>query len=190
MSSKGTIVKLCMYNNTMSIFLRVYCVRPELLQQQRGVLYRYCSPSPLLWLWSGVPRLFLWNRTSGPLWLGPLLQRSHVQSHDRKWHCHVRMRLRYVKPSHWELFWWKIEMYFQPLLHNEMAYDGWYSFTKECPPNLFLHVGLPFGNRFLNTSWAVGLTYWIVYLHVFCILTYAIIYVLIHHIIFGFIFTS
>ena len=27
-----------------------------------------------------------------------------------------------------------------------------------------LHVGLPFGNRFLNTSWAVGLTYWIVYL--------------------------
>ena len=28
-----------------------------------------------------------------------------------------------------------------------------------------LHVGPPFGNRFLNTSWAVGLTYWIVYLH-------------------------
>ena len=50
--------------------------------------------------------------------------------------------------------------------------------------------GPPFGNRFWNTSWAVGLTYWIVYLHFFCILTYAIIYVLIHHIIFGFIFTS
>ena len=47
-----------------------------------------------------------------------------------------------------------------------------------------LHVGPPFGNRFLNTSWAVGLTYWIVYLHLFCILTYAIIYVLIHRIIF------
>ena len=30
-----------------------------------------------------------------------------------------------------------------------------------------LHVGPPFGNRFLNTSWAVGLTYWIVYLHLF-----------------------
>ena len=27
-----------------------------------------------------------------------------------------------------------------------------------------LHVGPPFRNRFLNTSWAVGLTYWIVYL--------------------------
>ena len=27
-----------------------------------------------------------------------------------------------------------------------------------------LHVGPPFGNRFLNTSWAVGLTYRIVYL--------------------------
>ena len=45
-----------------------------------------------------------------------------------------------------------------------------------------LHVGPPFGNRFLNTSWAVGLTYWIVYLQ-FWILTYAIIYVLIHHIV-------
>ena len=47
-----------------------------------------------------------------------------------------------------------------------------------------LHVGPPFGTRFLNTIWAVGLTYWIVYLHFFCILTYAYIYVLIHHIIF------
>ena len=28
-----------------------------------------------------------------------------------------------------------------------------------------LHVGPPFGNRFFNISWAVGLTYWIVYLH-------------------------
>ena len=30
-----------------------------------------------------------------------------------------------------------------------------------------LHVGPPFRNRFLNTSLAVGLTYWIVYLHFF-----------------------
>ena len=30
-----------------------------------------------------------------------------------------------------------------------------------------LHVGPPFGNRFLNTSWAVGLTCWIVYLAFF-----------------------
>ena len=52
-----------------------------------------------------------------------------------------------------------------------------------------LHVGPHFGNQFLNTSWAVGWTYWIVYLH-FCILTIAIIYVLIHYIIFGFIFIS
>ena len=65
-------------------------------------------------------------------------------------------------------------------------------FATDCPCNVWgrglttclLHVGPPFGNRFLNTSWAVGLTYWIVYLHLFCILTYAIIYVLIHHIIF------
>ena len=44
-----------------------------------------------------------------------------------------------------------------------------------------LHVGSPFGNRLLNNSWAVGLTQWIVYLHFCCILTYAIIYVFIHH---------
>ena len=28
-----------------------------------------------------------------------------------------------------------------------------------------LHVGPPVGNQFLNTGWAVGVTYWIVYLH-------------------------
>ena len=38
-----------------------------------------------------------------------------------------------------------------------------------------LQIGPPFGNRFLNTSWAVGLTYCIVYLHFLFILTYAII---------------
>ena len=30
-----------------------------------------------------------------------------------------------------------------------------------------LHVGSPFGNRFLNISWAVGSTCWIVYFHFF-----------------------
>ena len=70
-------------------------------------------------------------------------------------------------------------------------------FATDCPCDVWcrglttclLRVGPPFGNRFLNTRWAVGLTCWIVYI-LFCLLTYAIIYVLIHHIIFGFIFTS
>ena len=65
-------------------------------------------------------------------------------------------------------------------------------FATDCPCDVWcrglatclLHVGPPSGNRFLNTIWAVGLTYWIVYLHFFCILTNTIIYVLIHHIIF------
>ena len=48
-----------------------------------------------------------------------------------------------------------------------------------------LHVGPPFGNRILNNSWAVGLTYCIIYLIV-CVFTYAIIYVLKHQIIFRF----
>ena len=64
-------------------------------------------------------------------------------------------------------------------------------FATDCPCDVWcrglttcvLHVGPPFGNRFLNTSWAVGLTYWIAYLHFFCILTCAIIYVLIHHVV-------
>ena len=70
-------------------------------------------------------------------------------------------------------------------------------FATDCPCGVWcrglttcvLHVGPPFGNRFLN-SWAVGVTLWIVYIIFFCILTYAIIYVLIHHIIYGFIFNS
>ena len=36
----------------------------------------------------------------------------------------------------------------------------WYGLTT-----CLLHVGPPFGNQLLMTSWAVGLTYWIVYLH-------------------------
>ena len=46
-------------------------------------------------------------------------------------------------------------------------------FATDCPCDVWcrglttclLHVGPPFGNRFLNTSWAASLTYWIVYLH-------------------------
>ena len=46
-------------------------------------------------------------------------------------------------------------------------------FATDCPCDVWcrvlttclLHVGPPFGNRFLNTSWAVRFTYWIVYLH-------------------------
>ena len=53
-----------------------------------------------------------------------------------------------------------------------------------------LHVGPPFGNRFLNTSWAVGLTHWIVYLHFlyFDICNYICLDTSYHF--FGFIFTS
>ena len=47
-------------------------------------------------------------------------------------------------------------------------------FATDCPCDVWcrglttclLHVGPPFENQFLNTSWAVGLTYWIVYLHI------------------------
>ena len=48
-------------------------------------------------------------------------------------------------------------------------------FATDCPCDVWcrglttclLHVGPPFGNRFLNTNWAVGLTYWILYLSFF-----------------------
>ena len=64
--------------------------------------------------------------------------------------------------------------------HRSMSLRRWCRRLTTC----LLHVGPPFVNRFLNTGWAVGLTYWIVYLNYFCILTYAIVYVLIHYIIF------
>ena len=53
-----------------------------------------------------------------------------------------------------------------------------------------LHVGPPFGNWFLNTSWAVSLTYWIVYLHFlyFYICNYICLDTSYHF--FDFIFTS
>ena len=68
------------------------------------------------------------------------------------------------------------------LLYVTSSYSTWIfcrgvsGFATDCPcdswcrglTTCLLRVGPPFGNRFLNTSWAVGLTYWIVYLH-FCL---------------------
>ena len=66
-------------------------------------------------------------------------------------------------------------------LYVTSSYSTWIfcrgvsGFATDCPWDVWchglttclLHVGPPFGNRFLNTSWAVGLTYWIVYLNFF-----------------------
>ena len=63
-------------------------------------------------------------------------------------------------------------------LYVTSSYSTWIfcrrvsGFATDCPCDIWcrglttclLHVGPPFGNRFLNTSWAVCLTYWIVYL--------------------------
>ena len=71
-------------------------------------------------------------------------------------------------------------------LYVPSSYSTWIScggvsgFATDCPCDIWcrglttclLHVGPPFGNWFLNNSWAVGWT-WIVYLLFFCILTYA-----------------
>ena len=71
-------------------------------------------------------------------------------------------------------------------------------FATDCPCDIWcrglttclLHVGPPFGNRFLNTSWAVSLTYWIVYLHV-SVFWHMQLYMSWYIIsLFGFIFTS
>ena len=65
--------------------------------------------------------------------------------------------------------------------HVTSSYSTWIfcravsGFATDCPCDVWcrglttylLHVGPPFGNRLLNTSWAVGLTYWIVYFHIF-----------------------
>ena len=70
-------------------------------------------------------------------------------------------------------------------LYVTSSYSTWIfcmevlGFATHCPCDVccrglttcLLHVGPNFGNRFLNTSWVVGLTYWIAYLHFFCILT-------------------
>ena len=86
------------------------------------------------------------------------------------------------------------------LIYVTSSYSTWIfcrgvsGFATDCPCDVWcrglttclLHVGPPFGNRILNTSMAVGLTCWKVHLHFlyFDILTNAILYVLINHIIF------
>ena len=66
-------------------------------------------------------------------------------------------------------------------LYVTSSYSTWIfcrgvsGFATDCPFDVWclglttclLHVGPPFGNRFLNTRWAVGLTYWIVYLFLY-----------------------
>ena len=66
-------------------------------------------------------------------------------------------------------------------LYVTSSYSTWIfcrgvsGFATDCPcvvccrglTTCLLHVGPPFGNRFLNTIWAIDLTYWIVYLHLF-----------------------
>ena len=62
-------------------------------------------------------------------------------------------------------------------LYVTSSYSTWIfcrgvsGFATECPCEVcchwlttcLLHVGPPFGNPFLNTGWAVGLTSWIIY---------------------------
>ena len=67
------------------------------------------------------------------------------------------------------------------LLYVTSSYSTWIFCRRvsgcaiDCPCDVWcrglttclLHVGPPFGNRFLNTGWAVGLTYWILYIFIF-----------------------
>ena len=64
-------------------------------------------------------------------------------------------------------------------LYVTSSYSNWIfcmgvsGFATACPCDVWcrglttclLHIGPPFGNQILNTSWGVSLTYWIVYLH-------------------------
>ena len=90
-------------------------------------------------------------------------------------------------------------------LYVTSSYSTWIfcrgvsGFATDCPCDVWcrglttclLHVGPPFGNRFSNTSWAVGLTYWIVYLHFFFVFWHMQLYMSWYIIsFFGFIFTS
>ena len=66
-------------------------------------------------------------------------------------------------------------------LYVTSSYSTWIfcrgvsGFATDCPCDVWcrelttclLHVGPPFGNRFLNTIWAVDSTYWIAYFHFF-----------------------
>ena len=62
------------------------------------------------------------------------------------------------------------------LLANCRGIDVVLGFATDCPCGVWcrglttclLHVDPPFGNRILNNSWAVGLTYWIIYLIFLC----------------------
>ena len=78
---------------------------------------------------------------------------------------------------------------------SHIAYSagrGFSGYTTDCPCGVLcreittclLYVGPLFRNRRLNNNGAVGLTWWIVNRHFVCILTKAIVYVLIHHMIF------
>ena len=102
-----------------------------------------------------------------------------------------------------DLLWeYRIQHVAKGPLYVTSSYSTWIfcrgvsGFATDCPCGVWcrvlttclLHVGPPFGNRILNKSWSVGLTWWIVNLFL-CVLTYAFIYVLIHRIIF-FGFTS
>ena len=89
-------------------------------------------------------------------------------------------------------------------LYVTSSYSTWLfcrgvsGFATDCPCDVecrrlttcLLHVGPPFGNRFLNTSWAASLTYWIVHLHffVFWHMQWHMFWYIISF--FGFIFTS
>ena len=89
-------------------------------------------------------------------------------------------------------------------LYVTSSYSTWIfcrgvsGFATYCPCDVWsrglttclLHVRPPFGNRFLNTSWAVRLTYWIVYLH-FLVFWHMQLYIFWYILsFFGFIFTS
>ena len=72
---------------------------------------------------------------------------------------HGAIRPLYVTSSYstW-IFWWGVSVF-----PTDCPCDVWCRGLTTC----LLYVGPPFDNRFSNTSWAVGLTYWIVYLHCF-----------------------
>ena len=90
-------------------------------------------------------------------------------------------------------------------LYVTSSYSTWIfcrgvsGFASDCPcgvwcrglTNCLLHVGSPFGNLFLNNSWAVILTKWIVYLHFFSVFWHMQLYMSWYIIsFFGFIFIS
>ena len=83
-------------------------------------------------------------------------------------------------------------LYVTSIYSTRIFYRGVSGFATDCPGGVWcrglitclLYVGPLFGYLLLNYSWAVGLTWWIVNSYYFCILTYIIVCVLIHHITF------